>query len=204
MTLWTRVPIRPQREREKERLAYFWQAKRHSEGSYWTQRSCRQRIELLVYAVNKAHNQWWTNARNSQQGLTQRSKQGRPAVVLWTDGEDTDEYSAKKIPLSSVKFNRAPAWEFFMQLLFHTASELKLFSSLRFYKWLTRAELRPCVLDINRIFSRSSLMILGRVKAHNRWLIFTLYMTRRATWGIIAFNEIYFHILHPLLFTQAD
>lgn len=112
--------------------------------------------------------------------------------------------SKKNPPLSSVKFNRAPAWEFFMRLLFHTASELKLFSSLRFYKWLTRSELRPCVLDINRIFSRSSLMILGRVKAHNRWLIFTLYMTRRATWGIIAFNEIYFHILHPFLFTQAD
>lgn len=109
-----------------------------------------------------------------------------------------------KTPPSSVKFNRAPAWEFFMRLLFHTASELKLFGSLRFHQWLTRAELRPRVLDINRIFSRSSLMILGRVKAHNRWLLFTLYMTWRATWGIIAFNEIYFHILNPFLFTQAD
>lgn len=64
-----------------------------AEGGYWTWHSSHQRIEMLVHAVNRPPNQWWTNTKNSQQGFCsasqKRAKQGHPVVSLWTETKET-------------------------------------------------------------------------------------------------------------------
>lgn len=58
-----------------------------AEGGYWTSHSSHQRIELLVPAVNRAPNQWWTNSKNSQQGLDSALKKRLSRDTLWSPSE---------------------------------------------------------------------------------------------------------------------
>lgn len=66
--------------------------------------------------------------------------------------------------------------------------------------------LSQCPWDKQNIFTKQFNDIGMHISTQSlikRPLIFTLYMTQRAFWGIIAFNGRYFHILHPLLCTQT-
>lgn len=82
-------------DKQKDTLAM------RAEGGYWTWHSSHQRVEMLVHAVYRPPNQWWTNTKNSQQGLCS-TKQGHPMAPLWTDTKDTtsvlkliDEWNAE-------------------------------------------------------------------------------------------------------------